>query len=286
MTAIGFIGLGQMGAPMAGHLATWPSGLVVCDARPEATEPLAAKGATVAGTPAEVAAAADVISVMVLDDDQVRDVLLGEGGIVAGARPGAVVAVHSTIRAGTAEELAGVVEDRGIAIVDAPVSGGFIGAHKASLAVMAGGAADAVERCREPFSRWASLFVHVGPTGAGTRAKLARNLMHFVAFTAALEAQRLAEAAGIDLARLAEVVRHSDGVTGGPGAIMFRNATGRVEPGDDWYDTLMHVRTLGEKDLALALELGRELGVDLPLAEMALERFADGLGVPHEEDAT
>jgi 3-hydroxyisobutyrate dehydrogenase-like beta-hydroxyacid dehydrogenase len=285
MTAIGFIGIGQMGAPMAKHLVDWGE-LTVCDARPDATEGLAAKGAAVAATPAEVAAAAEVISVMVLDDDQVREVLLGEEGIVAGARPATVVAIHSTIRAGTAEELAGEVSPRDIAVVDAPVSGGFIGAHQGTLAVMAGGPEEAVNRCREPFGHWASLIVHVGPSGAGTRAKLARNLMHFVSFTAALEAQRLAEAAGIDLARLAEVVRHSDGVTGGPGAIMFRNATGRVQPGDDWYDTLMHVRTLGEKDLTLALELGYQLGVDLPLAQMALERFADGLGVPHEEDAT
>jgi 3-hydroxyisobutyrate dehydrogenase-like beta-hydroxyacid dehydrogenase len=282
MTAVGFIGLGQMGAPMAGHLAA-AGELVVCDERAEASEPFAAKGATVAATPAEVADRAEVISVMVLDDEQVRDVVLGADGIAPAAKPGTVVAVHSTIRAGTAEDLAARVADRDIAIVDAPVSGGFVGAHRGTLAVMVGGPDASVERCREPFGRWASLIVHVGPTGAGTRAKLARNLLHFIAFTGAAEAQRLAEAAGINLGQLMKVVLHSDAVTGGPGAIMYRGSTTRLNPGDDWYDTLVHVRTLGEKDLYLALELGKELGVELPLAQLALERFAAGLGVPHED---
>jgi 3-hydroxyisobutyrate dehydrogenase-like beta-hydroxyacid dehydrogenase len=282
MTAIGFIGLGQMGAPMAKHLVGFGD-LVVCDARAEATDEFSTQGVAVAASPAEVASKADVISVMVLDDEQVREVVTGADGIVAGARPNTVVAVHSTIRAGTAETLAAEIDDRGIAIVDAPVSGGFVGAHKGTLAVMVGGPDEAVERCREPFGRWATLFVHVGPTGAGTRAKLARNLLHFIAFTGATEAQRLADAAGIDLGHLRQVVLHSDAVTGGPGAIMFRGSTARVTPGGQWYDTLLHVRTLGEKDLALAIELGKELGVELPLAELSLERFAKGLGIPHDD---
>ena len=221
---------------------------------------------------------------MVFDDEQVRDVVLGSSGITQRARPGTVVAIHSTIGVGTAEALAESAKD--LVIVDAPVSGGFMGARAGTLAALVGGPDDAVDSCREPFGRWAELVVHFGPTGAGTRAKLARNLLHFVAFTAAGEAQKLAEASGVDLAKLAEVVRHTDRVTGGPGAIMFRNSVARVDPGDPLYDTLAHVRALGEKDLTLALELARRLGLDLPLAEMALERFAEGLGVPHEENAT
>ena len=282
MSAVGFIGLGQMGAPMAQHLADWPDGLVVCDARADLAR--AIQGATVAATPAEVAASADLISVMVFDDQQVRDVVLGPSGIAQGARAGTVVAIHSTIAVGTAETLASEV--KGITIVDAPVSGGFMGARAGTLAVLAGGTDDAIERGRAPFGRWADLVVHFGPTGAGTRAKLARNLLHFIAFTAAGEAQKLAAASGIDLAKLADVVRHTDRVTGGPGAIMFRDSVARVGADDPLYDTLAHVRALGEKDLMLAIELGRQLGLDLPLAELALERFAEGLGVPHEENAT
>lgn len=276
MNAVGFIGLGQIGAPMAGHLTDWPGGLIVCDVRPEATAPFAEKGALVAAGPAEVAQQAGVISVMVRDDEEVRDVV---SDILAEPRPETIVAVHSTIRPGTAEELAHEASRLGVSIVDAPVSGGFMGAAHGTLAVLAGGDGGAIERCREPFSRWASLVVHLGPVGAGTRAKLARNLIQFVAYSAAAEAQRLAEAAGIDLAELAKVVRHSDRVTGGPGAIMLRATTAAMPPDDPLRDILSHTRDLGEKDLSLAIELGRQLGVDLPFAELALDRFGQGLGL-------
>jgi 3-hydroxyisobutyrate dehydrogenase-like beta-hydroxyacid dehydrogenase len=124
--------------------------------------------------------------------------------------------------------------------------------------------------------------LHVGPAGAGTRAKPARNLLHFASFAAAAEAQRPAESCGISLKAPARAVKHSDAITGGPGAIMLRKTTGPVTPDDPWYDILLHVRTLGEKDLTLALELARARGVETPLAALALEQLADGLGVPHE----
>lgn len=275
---VGFVGLGQMGAPMARRLAGWPGGLVVYDVREEAMRPLVDAGARPAGSVAEVALSADIISVMVRDDDQVGDVVRGIAA--AGARRPIVVAVHSTIMAGTAPALAAEVGPAGIQVIDAPVSGGFMGAKDGRLAVMVGGPAHAFERCREPFGRWADLVLHMGDVGAGTRAKLARNLLHFVSFTAAAEAQRLADAAGLDLRKLARVVRHSDAVTGGAGAIMLRPTTAPLAAGDPLTGILEHVRDLGEKDLALALRLGAELGVDLPLARIALERFGAGLGLP------
>jgi 3-hydroxyisobutyrate dehydrogenase-like beta-hydroxyacid dehydrogenase len=276
MGVVGFVGLGQIGAPMAGHLVEWPGGLVVYDLRPEATTDLAARGAHVADGPADLASRALVISVMVRDDEQVRAVV---SEMLPAAAPGTVIAIHSTIRAETAEDLAAPAAERDVDIVDAPVSGGFMGAHEGTLAVMVGGPPEAAERCREPFSRWATLFVHAGPVGAGTKMKLARNLITFAGYTAAIEGQRLAEAAGVDLRRLADVVRHSDAVTGGPGSIMFRDTTAPLAADDPLYEIADHTRQLGEKDLALALELGRRLGVDLPLAEVALDRFAKGLGL-------
>ena len=274
----GFIGLGQMGAPMATRLAAWPGGLIVYDTRPEAVAPLADAGAKAAGSVAEVAAAAGIISVMVRDDDQVREVLRAVAAAAAG-RP-VIVAVHATIGPGTAAELAAEVSHTGVEVVDAPVSGGFMGAQDGRLAVMVGGSRAAYERCREPFGCWADLIMHMGPVGAGTRAKLARNLLHFAAFTAAAEAQRLAEAAGVDLRKLGRVVRHSDAVTGGPGAIMLRPTTAPLDADDPLREILEHVRALGEKDLSLALDLGAELGVDLPMARLALASFAAGLGLP------
>ena len=121
--------------------------------------------------------------------------------------------------------------------------------------------------------------MHAGPLGAGTRMKLARNLIHFVAFTAVTEAQRLAEAAGLDLVALGEVVRHTDAITGGPGAIMYRDTTAPLDPDDFWYGVFDHVRALGEKDLSFAIELAGTLGVDVPLAQLARENLAKGLGL-------
>ncbi|MFB4316874.1 NAD(P)-dependent oxidoreductase [Actinomadura sp. 21ATH] len=272
---VGFVGLGQMGAPMARHLVE--RGLVVYDVSADATRPLVEAGARAAGSVAEVARNADLISVMVRDDAQVREV---GAEILASARAGSVLAIHSTIGARTAEELAGRAGPYGIEVVDAPVSGGFMGASAGTLAVMVGGTDAAFEKCREPFGTWAELVLHMGPVGSGTRTKLARNLLHFVAFTAAAEAQRLAEASGVSLRKLGRVVRHTDAITGGPGSIMLRGTTAPMEPDDELYGILANVRGLGEKDLSLAIELAEELGVDAPFARLALDRFAAGLGLP------
>jgi 3-hydroxyisobutyrate dehydrogenase-like beta-hydroxyacid dehydrogenase len=274
---VGVIGLGQIGTPLATRLLDWPGGLFVSDVRADAAAPFLDKGAS-AGSPADVARAARVISVIVRDDDQVRDVV---AEMLAVAVPGTVIAIHSTIRPGTAEELAAAAPD-GVAIVDAPVSGGFVGAHEGRLAVLAGGAPEAIDACRAPFARWSTLVVRFGPVGAGTRAKLARNLITFASYAVAGEAQRLAEAAGLDLRDLARVVRHSDAVIGGPSVIMFRDTAAPVAAGDPARDILEHTRALGEKDLDLALTLAAGVGVDLPLTSLARAKLAAELGVPHE----
>ena len=281
---VGFIGLGQIGGPMAARLVDWPGGLVVCDVAPEACAPLVDAGATAVATPAEVAAAgATVISVMVRDDVQVRQVLTGDDGILAAATPGTVVAVHSTIGADTAVELAAVAADLQVAVIDAPVSGGFMGAHEGTLALLIGGDADAVERCRAPFELMATLIVRFGPIGSGTRAKIARNLVTFASYAVVAESQRIAEAAGLSLQDLGEVVRHSDRITGGPGAIWIRTETGALADDDPLRPIMAHTRALGEKDLQLAVALAAELGVDAPFTALAGEALAAGLGVPHDD---
>ncbi len=276
---VGFVGLGQMGAPMARHLLAWPGGLVVYDTRVGATAEFVTAGARAASSPREVAEAAGVISVMVRDDAQVEDVVCGPDGLLQAAAPGAIIAIHATISDQTAPRLAERAERQGVDIVDAPVSGGAMAAEQGNLAVMVGASDLAFKHCEAAFEPWAGLVMHAGPAGAGTRAKLARNLLHFAAFTAAAEAQRLAEAAGVDLNGLGKVVRHSDAITGGPGAIMVRDTTAPLSKEDGLYGVFSNVRDLGEKDLSLAVELGEKLGVDLPLGRLALRRLAAGLGV-------
>ncbi len=274
---LGYIGLGNMGAPMAGRLVDWPGGLIVYDVRPEAMTGLAEAGATAADEVADVAAA-DIISVTVLDDAQVRDVV---GALAAGAKVGTVIAIHSTISDTTAVDLAKKLEAKGIHVVDAPVSGGAGAAQKGELATMVGAPRDVYERVKPVFKRWASLVVHAGEPGAGTRMKLARNMLTFTSYAAAGEAARLAERAGLDVQTLGRIVRHTDALTGGPGAIMIRDDTTPLTP-DHWlYGVLTHTRDLGEKDMSLAVALGEELGVDLPLGQLALQNLAAGLGVPH-----
>ena len=279
---LGCVGLGSMGAPMAMRLVDWPGGLVVFDVRDEAMLAFGEAGAGVADSVAEVAAA-DLISITVLNDEQVREVVAGLAGHVAS---GTVIAIHSTISDTTAAELARELAPSGVNVIDAPVSGGAGAAAKGELATMVGAPREVYERIKPVLKQWASLVIHAGEPGAGTRMKLARNMLTFTAFASACEAMALAEAADLDLQALGRVVRHTDALTGGPGAIMVRDNTHELEPGHWLYDTFTHTRGLGEKDLSLALKLGESVGVDLPLAEAALRSLAAGLGVPHRPAAS
>src|SRR5688500_457470 len=171
-----------MGAAMAKPLVS----PLVYDLERESTRPVG----NVAASIAEVGERCGVISVAVFDDSQVRDVV---GELRGSARDGAVIAIHSTIAPGTAEELAARTET--VHIVDAPVTGGPMGAAEAALVAMVGGSDEAVARCREAFT-WASRGAHAGPVGAGTRMKLVRNLIPYASFAAAGEAQRRSAAPG------------------------------------------------------------------------------------------
>lgn len=274
-TRAGFVGLGNIGKPMALRLAAADDiDLLVYDVAADPVAELTAAGARAAASVAELAGQVDVLCVMVRDDDQVR-------AVAADVGPGTVLVVHSTIGPETPAEL----EGRGLTVLDAPVSGGPMGAADGTLAIMVGGTADALQAARPVLEAMGSKVVHAGPLGAGTRMKLARNLLHFVAFTAATEAQRLAEAAGLDLRALGDVVRHTDAITGGPGAIMHRETTAELDPDDFWFGVFGHVRALGEKDLRLALALAEEVGVDVPLTRLALDRLGPGLGLPTDDGA-
>ena len=248
--------------------------LSVHDVLPEPVAELEAAGARAAASVEELEA--DVVCVMVRDDEQVRQVASAVG-------TGPVLVIHSTVAPGTPAEL----EAQGLTVLDAPVSGGPMGAADGTLAILVGGDEAAFAAARPALEAMGSRVVHAGAIGSGTRMKLARNLIHFVAFTAVTEAQRLAEAAGLDLVELGEVVRHTDAITGGPGAIMHRDTTAPLAEDDFWYAVFDHVRAIGEKDLSFAIELAATLGVDVPLAQLARENLAKGLGLhtPRNSDS-
>ena len=174
----------------------------------------------------------DVLSVMVRDDDQVRDVV---GQAIGTARPGSVIVVHSTIEPETPRP-ARVTASRPTCSSSTPRSAAARWAPSTGRSRSWSAAPRRRTPPAKPFWRGSpTKVVHVGPIGAGTQVKLARNLMHFTAFTAATEAQRLAEAAGLDLVELGDVVRHTDAVTGGPGAIMLRDTTAPLAEDDFWH---------------------------------------------------
>lgn len=273
----GFIGLGNIGKPMALRLAAWEGGLTVFDLAPEPLAEAEKAGARIASSVAELAAECSYISVMVNTDEQVRDVM---GEILGAAKPGTVVAVHSTISPDLPPRLEDLGGRNDLLVVDAPVSGGPMGAAEGTLAIMVGGTDAAYAAAGAPLALMGTEVVHCGPIGAGTAAKLARNLLHFVSFTATGEALRLAEAAGIDLSALGRIVRHTDSITGGPGAIMLRETAKEIEPGDFWLSIFEHVHALGAKDLGHAIELADRLGVDVPMAHFAQDHLAAALGLP------
>lgn len=277
MTQIGFIGLGSIGGQMATRLPH--DRLLVNDIREEAAAPYLEKGAS-AGTLKDLAVECDVISIVVLTDQQVRDVV---AELLEHATPGTVIAIHSTIDTHTAPELAERAAAKGVHVVDAPVSGGPMGAAVGRLAVMVGAEREAYELAKPVFRHWAELVLHVGPAGAGTQCKLARNLITYAGFVAAAEAQRLAEAAGIDLRKLAAVVKLSDSVTGGVSSIMVRPSTAPFADDDGLKPYFEHARALAEKDLSLALAMGEELGVETPVGRYAFDNIGTAIGVPHEE---
>ena len=287
MTAIrtGFIGLGNIGKPMALRLAASDAvELQVFDVAREPVDELVAAGATAAESVGAMGNWADVICVMVRDDDQVRAVLAEVLADLKSRNTFVPVSfiVHSTVAPSTPAELATEVMTVcgfAIEVMDAPVSGGPMGAADGSLAVMVGASKDGFDAVEPVLTAMGSKIVRTGELGSATRFKLARNLLHFVSFTAATEAARLAEAAGLDLVALGDVVRHTDAITGGPGAIMHRDTTEPIPDDDFWHGVFSHVLDLAEKDLGYAIALAEELDVDVPLSRLALDRLGPGLGL-------
>ncbi len=274
---VGFIGLGDIGKPMAKRLATWEGGLTVFDISPKPIAELVEAGARAASSVAELAAECTVICIMVNTDDQVRDVV---GQILGAAKAGTVIAVHSTISLDLPARLEDIARRHDLLFADAPVSGGAMGADAGTLAILFGGSDEAFAAVEQPFSLMGSEVVHCGPAGKGTAFKLARNMLHFISYTATDEALRLAEAAGLNLQDLGRIVRHTDAITGGAGAIMHRDNARTMTEDDPWWGIFQLPLGLAGKDLGHALEMAERLGVEVPMARYAQENIGAALGYP------
>lgn len=205
---VGFIGLGDMGGALVTRILAAGFPTTLWARRPEALEPFEAMGARAAATPAALAAGVDLVGICVWDDAALDEVLGGEAGVLAGARPGTVVAVHSTVRPSTCRRLAGEAAARGVVLIDAPVSGARAGALAGTLLVMVGGDEAVAERCRPVFESFGNPVLRVGPVGTGLLAKLVNNVLFTANIAVADDAIALGGALGIDPGTMGEVLRH------------------------------------------------------------------------------
>jgi len=203
---VGFVGLGLMGRPMALNLLRAGFAVVVTARRPEATAPLAEAGATVVATPAELAEQAAITISMVADAPDVAEVTLGPTGIATRARPGHLHIDMSTIAPGQAQQIAAQLAERQIRFLDAPVSGGEVGAIEGNLTIMVGGDADAFAEALPVLQAMGRRITHIGGIGAGQVAKACNQILTGVTVAAVAEAFTLARAAGVDPARVREAL--------------------------------------------------------------------------------
>jgi 3-hydroxyisobutyrate dehydrogenase len=261
MTRAGFIGVGSQGAPMARRIVEAGLPLTLWARRPQSVEPFGDTAATVAATPAELGAASDVVGICVVADADVEDVLLRSDGVLAGMAPGGVVAVHSTVHPDTCRRLAEQAAERGVALVDAPVSGGAPAALEGKLLVMAGGDEEYVDRCRPVFETYGDPVLHLGPLGSGQRAKLLNNLVFIAQITLALDTFSFADRLGVDRATLAQVLAHG---SGGSRAAAILGASG--------FDTSGLRQHLGvlRKDMGIMLDVARAQGAAEPASVVEL----------------
>ena len=260
---VGFIGLGVMGRPMASNLLGSGFPLVVHSRSPGPVDALVASGAERGTDPEDVAARSEVVITMLPDTPDVELVLLGDGGVAGGIRPGSLVIDMSTIRPLASRRLAEAFGERQVAMLDAPVSGGERGAIEASLSIMVGGPADAFERARPILEALGSSLVHVGPAGAGQVAKACNQLVVAATIEAVAEALLLARKAGVDPARVREAL-----LGGFAGSKILEVHGARMLSGDftPGFRSVLH-----RKDARIVRETARDVGAPVPSFEVAAE---------------
>ena len=203
---VGFIGLGSQGGPMARRIVDGGFELTLWARRPASLEPYADTAAKSASTPAELGAASDLVCLCVVGDDDVREVLTGESGVLAGLQPGGIVAIHSTVHPDTCREIAELAGKQGVSVIDAPVSGGAPAVEQGTLMVMVGGEEADVEKCRPVFATYSDAVVHHGALGAGQVAKILNNLQFTANLGSAMSTLELGDALGIPRDRLCQVL--------------------------------------------------------------------------------
>ncbi|QDV35228.1 NAD(P)-dependent oxidoreductase [Tautonia plasticadhaerens] len=268
-TKIGWIGTGVMGSSMCGHLIDAGYSATVYNRSKEKCAPLVARGAKEAAGPKEVAANSDVIFTIVGYPKDVREVILGEDGVLAGAKSGSVVVDMTTSEPKLAEEIAAAAKSKGVHSIDAPVSGGDVGAKEARLSIMIGGEAEAVDAVRPLFEKMGKTIVHQGPAGAGQHTKMVNQILISTNMIGVCEALLYGHKAGLDLGTVLKSVG-----SGAAGSWSLNNLGPRIIKGD--FDPGFYVEHF-IKDMGIALAESRRLGLSMPglaLAEQLYQAVA------------
>jgi 3-hydroxyisobutyrate dehydrogenase len=271
---IGFIGLGIMGQGMARNLLKAGFPLTVWNRSAGKMDPLLAAGAEAGRDPADVAARSDMIIICVSDTPDVEDVILGERGVLKGAKPGSLVIDCSTISPGATRKLATILAETQVSMLDAPISGGSEGAARGTLSIMVGGEAKDFERAMPAFRAIGQKITHVGPVGAGQTVKLVNQILVVGNCLAMCEALLFAQAGEVDLAKTLEAVS-----AGAAGSWMLSNRGPQILQ-RDWRPGF--TIDLQQKDVRLILDAADDLGVPLPATGLIFQLYrtlqSQGLG--------
>jgi 2-hydroxy-3-oxopropionate reductase len=275
---IGFIGLGLMGRPMAINVARGGHTLHLWARRAASLEPFAQFGAHAHISPAEVAKHADIVITMVADAPDVEQVTLGENGLASGARPGLLVVDMSTIAPAAARRIGMRLADRGIEFLDAPVSGGVVGAIDGTLSIMVGGKAAAFEKMKPIFELMGKNIVHVGDSGAGQVAKACNQTVVAMTMLAVAEALTFAKKSGVDGAKVREAL------LGGFAYSKILDHHGKKMLERNWEPGFK--AWMQQKDLRIVLQSAHDLGLAMPGAAVASQFFNAmvGCGMGEEDN--
>ena len=264
-TRVGWIGTGVMGTSMCGHLLNGGFAATVFSRTRSRAEPLLAQGATWAETPRAVAAAADVVFTMVGFPADVREVILGDEGVLAGARPGTIVVDMTTSEPSLAVDIAEAARARGVSSVDAPVSGGDVGAREARLSIMIGGDQDVVKALDPCWQVMGKTIVHQGGPGAGQHTKMVNQVLIATNMIGVCEALLYGYRAGLDLPTVLASVG-----SGAAGSWSLSNLGPRIIQND--FDPGFFVEHF-IKDMSIALEESKKMGLSMPGLALAQQLY-------------
>jgi 3-hydroxyisobutyrate dehydrogenase len=259
---VGFIGLGSQGAPMARRIVEADFPLTLWARRPQSVEPFGDTAATTASTPAALAEASSIVCICVTADEDVLDVVEGANGVLSGLAPGGTLIVHSTVHPETCIRLHRLAAEKGITVLDAPVSGGGPAAAQGTLLVMVGGGEEDLERARPVLATFGDPILHVGDIGAGQTAKLVNNLVFTAQLALSLQALALVDELGLDRTAMGQVFERGSGAS--------RAASMVSAPGFDLRPFGRVAGPLLRKDVNLITDVARRRQITAPESVLML----------------